>query len=79
MCALFPKGRNYIFEGSFTSARDAIINYANFVAITNFFDKLKKVLVKVKLSIITEYKEDSYYQVKELKLKLIANKKQTKP
>ena len=72
MCALFLKGRNYIFEGSFTSMRDAIINYANFIAITNFFNKLKKVLAKVKLSIITEYKEDGYYQVKELKLKLVA-------
>jgi hypothetical protein len=61
ICALFLKGRNYIFEGSFTGARDIIINYANFVAITNFFNKLKKVLAKVKLSIITEYKEDGYY------------------
>jgi hypothetical protein len=69
---LFLKGRNYIFEGSFTNARNAIINHANFIAITNFFNKLKKVLVKVKLSIITKYKENSYYQVKELKLKLIA-------
>jgi hypothetical protein len=75
MCALFLKGRNYIFEGSFTSACDAITDYTNFVAITNFSDKLKKVLIKVKLSIITEYKEDSYYQVKELKLRLIINKK----
>jgi hypothetical protein len=72
ICALFLKGRNYIFEGSFTSARDAITNYANFVAITNFSNKLKKVPTKVKLSIITKYKEDSYYQVKELKLKLVA-------
>jgi hypothetical protein len=69
---LFLKGRNYIFEGSFTSARNAITNYANFIAIINFFNKLKKVLIKVKLSIITKYKEDSYYQVKELKLKLVA-------
>jgi hypothetical protein len=61
MCALFLKGRNYIFEGSFISARDAIINYTNFIAIINFFNKLKKVLAKVKLSIITKYKEDSYY------------------
>ena len=72
MCALFLKGRNYIFEGSFTSAYNAIIGYANFIAITNFSNKLEKVLAKVKLSIITKYKEDSYYQVKELKLKLIA-------
>jgi hypothetical protein len=75
MYALFLKGRNYIFEGSFTGACNAIINYANFVAITNFSDKLKKVFIKVKLSIITKYKEDSYYQVKKLKLKLIANEK----
>jgi hypothetical protein len=59
--ALFLKGRNYIFEGSFTGARDAITNYANFIAITNFFNKFKKVLIKVKLNIITVYKEDSYY------------------
>ena len=72
MCALFLKGRNYIFEGSFTSIYNAITDYANFIAITNFSNKLKKVLAKVKLSIITKYKEDSYYQVKELKLKLIA-------
>jgi hypothetical protein len=72
MCALFPKGRNYIFKSSFTSARDAITNHANFIAITNFSNKPKKVPTKVKLSIITEYKKDSYYQVKELKLKLIA-------
>ena len=72
ICALFLKGRNYIFEGSFTSAHNAITDYANFVAIINFFNRLKKVLAKVKLSIITEYKENSYYQVKELKLKLVA-------
>jgi hypothetical protein len=79
MCALFLKGYNYIFEGSFTSTCNAITNYANFVAITNFFNKLKKVLAKVKLSIITKYKKDSYYQVKELKLRLTTNEKQTKP
>ena len=75
MCALFLKGRNYIFEGSFTGACDAIIDYTNFVAIINFSNKLKKVLAKVKLSIITKYKEDSYYQVKELKLKLTITEK----
>jgi hypothetical protein len=61
MCALFLKGCNYIFEGSFTSACNAITDYANFIAVINFSDKPKKVLIKVKLSIITEYKEDSYY------------------
>jgi hypothetical protein len=61
MCTLFLKGHNYIFEGSFTGTRDTITNYANFIAITNFFNRPKKVLAKVKLSIITEYKENSYY------------------
>jgi hypothetical protein len=61
MCALFLKGHNYIFEGSFTSACNAITDYANFIAIINFSNKLKKVLAKVKLGIITKYKEDSYY------------------
>ena len=36
MCTLFLKGRNYIFEGSFTSASNAITNYANFIVIINF-------------------------------------------
>ena len=61
MCALFLKRRNYIFEGSFTSTHNAITDYANFIAITNFSNKLKKVLAKVKLSIITKYKKDRYY------------------
>jgi hypothetical protein len=71
MCALFLKEYNYIFECFFISAYNAITDYANFVAITNFFDKLKKVFIKVKLGIIIKYKEDKYYQVKELKLKLV--------
>jgi hypothetical protein len=75
MYTLFLKGCNYIFEGSFTGACNTITNYANFVAITNFFNKPKKVLAKVKLGIITKYKEDSYYQVKELKLKLTITEK----
>jgi hypothetical protein len=61
MCTLFLKGRNYIFEGSFTSVFNTTTNYANFVVIINFLDKLKKVFIKVKLSIIIKYKEDSYY------------------
>ena len=54
-----------MFKALYQGARDAIIEYANFIIIINLFNKLKKVFIKAKLNIITKYKEEGYYLVKE--------------
>jgi len=63
MCASLPKGRSYMFEASYDSARDAIIEYVNFVAVTNPSDKAKKIPAKTRLGIVMEFEEEGCYLV----------------
>ena len=45
-----------------------VIEYANFIFIINSLNILKKILVKTKLNIVIEYKEEGYYIVKDFKV-----------
>ena len=45
-----------------------VIEYANFIFIINSLNILKKILVKTKLNIVIEYKEEGYYIIKDFKV-----------
>lgn len=71
ICNSLLKGRNYVFNMLFLRAYNTIINYANFVAVTNLSKKLKRVSKKLKrvfkktrLNIVIEYKEEGCYLIK---------------
>jgi len=58
-----PKGYSYIFEASYNGAYNTIIEYVNFVVVTNPSNKAKKIPIKTRLGRVIEFKEEGYYLI----------------
>ena len=52
-----------MFKASYNSTCNTIIKYINFIIVTNSSNKVKKILVKIRLGIVIEFEEKGYYLV----------------
>ena len=58
--------RIYFFKASFKGAYNIILNYTNFIAITNTSETKKIVLIKIYLSYFSDYtSEEAYFTLVE--------------